>query len=72
MVLNLCLNLDCGSDSTQLFKTGAQMHLQWVMHVHNQKHRVAVNNSCQLGHLVLVMRSQGQSLKCLAPSISMK
>lgn len=41
------------------FKTGAQMHLQHIMHVHNQKHWFAVNNSCQLGHLVLIMRSQG-------------
>lgn len=41
------------------FKTGAQMHLQHLMHVHNQKHWFAVNNSCQLGHLVLIMRSQG-------------
>lgn len=35
------------------------MHLQHVMHVHNQKHGFAVNNSCRLGHSVLIMRSQG-------------
>lgn len=41
------------------FKTGAQMHLQHIMHMHHQKHWFAVNNSCHLGHLVLIMRSQG-------------
>lgn len=45
--------------SHDCFKTGAQMHLQHVMHVHNQKHGFTVNNSCQLGHSVLIMRSQG-------------
>lgn len=45
--------------STWWFKTGAQMYLQHIMHMHNQKHWFAVNNSCQLGHLVLIMRSQG-------------
>lgn len=41
------------------FKTGAQMHLQHIMHVHNQKHWFAVNNSCQPEYLILIMRSQG-------------
>lgn len=48
-----------GFVSTWCFKTGAQMYLQHIMHMHNQNHWFAVNNSCQLGHLVLIMRSQG-------------
>lgn len=66
------LHLSLGSGlvpwTAACLKWGSDAPLPHIMRVHNQRARLAVNNSCQLGLLPLVMRSQGQCLECRNPS----